>query len=80
MWWTLKEVEEGIIDQLFQSEYRPTVAIIELTDHHNSFAKYQGLQFSHQRVRTRMHAEGYAAFYQDRINTVFLKGHALARA
>ncbi len=66
--------EESIVEQLFETPWRPKVIIIELVDIHDSFASFREVHDSARRTREMIAAKGYQTVSKNPINTVFLSG------
>jgi FkbM family methyltransferase len=72
--------EEAVFDSFDLARWRPRVLIVELEDAHPSFQDYPEIVARARRLRARILGHGYAAAYQDEINTVFFDASRAAAA
>ena len=64
--------EEKVLSGFDLLRWRPKVMVIELEDLHPDFKDYDEIVCSARRVREKLLSAGYAEYYRDIINTIFV--------
>ncbi len=67
--------EDAVFDSFSLDEWKPSVVIVELIDHHPDFQEFHDVVVRSKTVREHITNAGYSEHWADDVNTIFRRDH-----